>query len=65
MEQGAFHQPKVLVLNFNNLRGLTPHPAIPLPVEGRGSRDGHGHYFFVVRHTSLLRFMGGGLVVDI
>ena len=47
------------VLVFDGLRDLTSHPHSLSPLRGEGIAMGHRHYFGVLRHTTLLRFMGG------
>jgi len=47
----SFHEPENVGIEFQRLTRSHPSPLIPLPFEGRGSRDRQSHYFFAVRHS--------------
>jgi hypothetical protein len=40
----------MVVLFFNDLRGLTPHHSSPSPLRGEGAAIGQRHCFFGGRH---------------
>jgi len=42
---GASHEPKKVGIDFQRLTPSHPSPLIPLPVEGRGSRDRQSQLF--------------------